>query len=187
MIALLLFLLLGEAAIILQMTLPDFYTVLGDRVGTLLPSGGEPQFVILVLVAAAMYLGDWRALVVAMVLGFSFDLVTPNRVGMAILGFSLITALLLSQAKTALGRHLLYQILLVLVATFLYQTLYYIMVSIQLWRFRWPLNVWTIIVVSSVLNAALYAVLGIGVQLLRRRSNPSTPTSSASPSYAHRT
>jgi len=186
MLALVLFILLGEAAIVLQMALPDFFFVLGDRVGTMLPKGGEPQLVILALVAASMTLGDWRALIVAVVLGFSFDLNTENRIGIAILCFSAITALLISQANTKLGRHLLYQILLVLVATFLYQILYYIMVSIQLWRWRMSLNVWSIIVISSLLNAALYAVIGLGVKLLHRRRNHQ-PDSPATPAYAHRT
>ena len=65
MLAVVLFLVLGEIAIILQMALPDFYSVLGDRMGAMLPSGGEPQLYMMVLVAAAMTLGDWRALVVA--------------------------------------------------------------------------------------------------------------------------
>ncbi|MEM1058894.1 MAG: rod shape-determining protein MreD [Verrucomicrobiota bacterium] len=185
MLSVLLFILLGMAAIVVQMALPEFYTVLGGGFTTVLPSGGEPLLYMVVLVAAAMKLGDWRALVVAAVLGICFDLVTPNRLGISLLGFSLITALLISQANTRLGRHLIYQVLLALVAAFLYQTFSYILVSIQLWRWRWPLNVWAIIVVSSLLTAALYAVIGLGAALLKRRRRPHTAHETP-PSYAHR-
>lgn len=171
MVIVLLSLFFGSIAILLQATLPRFELMAYQPI----------QFLILVVIYAALRLKDARTFIVVCLLGFALDLVSgDNRLGVSVIPLTLVASIVLSQAEATIARHWYFQMLLVLVGTFLYLTLTYLIYLIQAWamtqtgidstvyshevsfNWNWPLFVWQGILIGSCLNAAIAPFLYFG-------------------------
>jgi len=138
-------LVLGWVALLAQMAIPDLAWLPGVRLA-LLP---------LIIIYGALYLEGIRVYFIAVVLGFTLDLLSPNHLGITVIEFSLLAALILTQRETRLASHWSYQILLVLAGTFFYLCLDYCFYMLQVWHFYWPFGLWTIIALGAALNALM--------------------------------
>ena len=140
---------LGWGALLAQMTLPPLDFI----------PGGNANLLPIVIVFGVLRLQNFFIFIVTVVVGWSMDLLTPDFLGAHVISLSLVAALMLTQAHTTLARKWFFQIFLVLVGSFLYFMLEYLLYSLQLWRWNWPANLWTIFAFNSILNAALVVPL----------------------------
>lgn len=140
---------LGWAALLAQMTLPRFDFL----------EGASPDLLPLVIIYAALRLRGPSTFIVTLLIGWSFDLLTPNRLGIGVVACSLLAALILTQAQSRAARHLLFAMLLVLVGSFLFFGIDYLLHRLQVWRWTWSPAIWTTMAFNAGLNAALTPIL----------------------------
>lgn len=141
-------LVIGILALLAQMVLPVMFPVLGKI-------GFDAALVPLIVIYASLELGDERALVVAGVLGVLLDLNLSERFGTSVIVLFSLSALIVTQASRPETRTLAYRLIFVLVGTFAYYLLTYIMILAETGRWTWPLAVWSRITFATLLNLFL--------------------------------
>lgn len=141
--------LVGIVALVAQMELPVIFPVL-DLAGigsSLLP---------LVVIYASLELGDERAPILAGLLGLVLDLSSStHRLGVSVLLLSSLSILIVTQAQKAEMGYWLMRLSYVLVGTFAYLTLDYLLIQAENFTWYWPLDVWSKITLASLFNLVL--------------------------------
>jgi cell shape-determining protein MreD len=141
-------LVIGALALLVQMILPVIFPIL-NTVGfgsTLVP---------LVVIYASLELGDERAPVLAGILGVFLDLTSSHRLGISVLVLFSLSALIVTQANRPESHTWLFRLIFVLVGTFAFFLLNYILILAETARWYWPLAVWSKITFASLLNLFL--------------------------------
>jgi rod shape-determining protein MreD len=141
---------LGILALLAQMILPVHFPIL-----SLIGFGSA--LVPLVVIYASLELGDQWAIVVAGVLGLMLDLASSSshRLGVSPLILCSLSALIVSQARKPESHQWLFRVTFVLVGTFTFLLLDYLVVLMETARWSWPLAVWSKITFASFLNLIL--------------------------------
>lgn len=151
-----LFLLLGFAAIGVQMLYPLSWDALFVA----------PCFPMLVLSLGALLLSEIWVLWLVVILGLVVDLCSPNRIGVSMISFGIAAALIVSQRRSVQRERAGYRLLLVLVGTFLFMMVDYLLFCLQTHHWRWTLMVWNKMLYPSMWNMALSPILYYGLRLL---------------------
>jgi len=138
----------GVLALLAQMVFPVIFPVF-NLVG--LGSALVP----LVVIYASLELGDERAPVLAGFLGLCLDLTSSHRLGTSTLVLFSLSALMVTQTARSESHTWLFQLIFVLVGTFAFFLLTYILILAETGRWYWPLAVWSKITFASLLNLLL--------------------------------
>jgi rod shape-determining protein MreD len=109
----------------------------------------------LVVIYASLELGDERAPVLACILGIFLDLTSSNRLGTSVLVLFSLSALIVTQASRPESHTWPFRLIFVLVGTFAFFLLDYILILAETARWVWPLAVWSKITFASLLNLLL--------------------------------
>jgi len=153
---------LGVLALLAQMILPVHFPIL-----TLI--GFSSALVPLVVIYSSLELGDARALLVAGILGLLLDLTsTHHRLGLSVLVLFSLSALIVTQAHKPESHQWLFRLTFVLVGTFVYLLLDYLIILAETARWSWPLIVWGKITFGSFLNLLLAPLFFLLAGLLPR-------------------
>ncbi len=157
----------GVMALFAQMILPVIFSVTFPAMNVL---GVGSALIPLVVIYASLELGDERAPIIAAVLGFLLDLCTHQKLGASILILVGLSTLIASQAQKPEAHHWTFQLVFVLVGTFLYLFLDYLFNLAETERWYWSLDVWTKITLPSLLNLFLspffFYLVGLPPRLL---------------------
>jgi cell shape-determining protein MreD len=147
------FFLIGILALFAQMILPVILAVTFPALNVFgLTSGLIP----LVVIYASLELGDIRAPILAAVLGLLVDLASQSsHLGNSMLVLTSLSTLIATQARKPEAHHWAFQLIFVLVGTFLYLLLDYILILAETQRWAWPLDVWSKITFASLTNLIL--------------------------------
>ena len=157
------FLLVGIVALLTQMILPVIFPILNVV-------GLGSALVPLVVIYASLELGDWRALLLATILGLFLDLrINSHHLGSSALILGSLSALIVTQAHKPESHHWLFGLIYVLVGTFAFLLLDYLFMLGATGRWYWPLDVWSKITFASLLNLAIAPLFFYLVGLLPRR------------------
>ncbi len=139
---------IGTLALLAQMILPAHFPILSVV-------GFGSALVPLVAIYASLELGDERAPIVAGILGLFLDLITQHRLGNSVLVLGLLSFLIVTQAQKPESHQWLFRLTFVLVGTFAFLLLDYVLRLAETARWYWPLDVWSKITFASLLNLAL--------------------------------
>jgi rod shape-determining protein MreD len=142
------YLFLGILALIAQMFLPHMFPLLGTV-------GLGSALVPLVVVCASLELGDERGPVVAVILGVLLDLNLQVRLGTSVLVLFSLSALIVTQAQKPESHTWIFRLTFVMVGTFLFFVLTYLLLLIEAARWSWPFAVWNKIAFGTLLNLLL--------------------------------
>ncbi|HSI82480.1 MAG: hypothetical protein ACAI35_25510 [Candidatus Methylacidiphilales bacterium] len=156
--------LLGLAALLLQMALPGITLYQGDGFAD------QARVVLLpmIIVYAALYSRGVALILVVGILGFTADLPSEGRLGLTVINLAVIATVIVTQQDSRLVRLWYVRMLLVLVGTFFYTFLEYFFYLVQISHFDWPTKVWTQMIVASAINAAVCPLLFLLFNLLPR-------------------
>jgi rod shape-determining protein MreD len=146
------FLFLGVLALLAQMILPVIFAVTFPALNVL---GFGAALVPLVVIYASLELGDERAPLVAVLLGLILDLASSYRLGTSMLVLGSLSAMIATQAQRPEAHRWVFRMAFVLVGTFAYLLLDYILILAETARWTWPFDVWTKITFASLLNLVL--------------------------------
>ncbi len=146
------FLALGVLALLAQMILPVIFAV---TVPALNVFGFGASLVPLVVIYASLELGDERAPLVAVLLGLLLDLNSSARLGTSMLVLGSLSAMIATQTQRPEAHQWMYQMAFVLVGTFAYLLLDYLLILAETARWSWPFDVWSKITFASLLNLVL--------------------------------
>lgn len=150
---------LGLLSVILQMFVPDIHFL----------GGARPALPALAMIYATLCLRDLRVFVVALLLGFFIDLLCPNRLGVSVIALSVVAALVLTQTQGRLLQRMDFQMLVVLVGSFLYMGLTYFFYLMQIWSGSSSPGDWVLITYGSILNTLispfLFALFNLPLRL----------------------
>jgi cell shape-determining protein MreD len=135
----------GALSILAQMLLPVMFPLL-DAVGF------SSALVPLLVIFASIELGDERALIIAGILGLGVDLICDNRLGNTSLILFSLSALIVTQADRPETHTWLFRLTFVLVGTFAFLLLSYVLNLAESFHWSWPLAVWSKITFASLLN-----------------------------------
>lgn len=153
-------LVLGLISVLVQMFVPEIHFLGGARLA--LPA--------LMVIYAAICLRDLRVFIVAAAVGFYIDLLCPNRIGVSVIALSLMASLILTQTQGRLLQRLDFQLLVVLVGSFLYFSLTYFFFLMQIWSGSVTPGDWLLITYGSILNTIvspfLFALLNLPLRLM---------------------
>jgi len=138
----------GTMAVLAQMILPVIFPMLSMV-------GFGSALVPLVVIYASLELGDERAPILAGILGVFLDLTSSDRFGTSVLVLCSLSALIVTQANRPEAHTWLFRLTFVLVGTFAFLMLDYILILAETGRWLWPLAVWSRITFASLLNLAL--------------------------------
>lgn len=138
----------GVLALIAQMFLPHMFPALGI-------AGFGSALVPLVVIYASLELGDERAPVIAVILGFLLDLHLQGRLGTSVLVLLALSALIVTQAKKPEAHTWIFRLTFVMVGTFLFYVMNYLVLLIESARWTWPFAVWNKIAFGTLLNLVL--------------------------------
>ncbi len=141
-------LVIGTLALLAQMILPLYIPILNIV-------GFGSALIPLVVIYASLELGDERAPILAVILGFILDLTSSHRLGISVLVLFSLSALVVTQASKPESHTWPFRIIFVLVGTFVFYLLNYILVLAETARWVWPLAVWSKITFASILNVIL--------------------------------
>ena len=141
-------LVIGIVALLGQMILPVIFPILNVV-------GFGSALVPLVVIYASLELGDERAPILAAILGVFLDLTSSHRLGTSVLVLFSLSALIVTQARRPESHTWLFRLIFVLVGTFLFFVLSYILILAETARWTWPLAVWSKITFASLLNLFL--------------------------------
>jgi rod shape-determining protein MreD len=141
-------LVIGAVALLAQMTLPVIFPFLSVI-------GFSSALVPLVVIYASLELGDERAPILAALLGVFLDLTSSHRLGTSVLVLFSLSALIVTQAYRPESHTWPFRLIFVLVGTFTFFLLTYILVLAETVRWYWPLAVWSKITFASLLNLLL--------------------------------
>jgi rod shape-determining protein MreD len=111
-----------------------------------------------VVIYASLELGDERALILAGILGIFLDLTSSHRLGTSVLVLFSLSALIATQAFRPESHTWPFRLIFVLVGTFTFFLLNYILILAETARWYWPLAVWSKITFASLLNLLLCPV-----------------------------
>jgi rod shape-determining protein MreD len=136
---------LGIVALLAQMILPVIFPFLNVV-------GFGSAMVPLVVIYASLELGDERAPLLAALLGILLDLTSSHRLGTSVLVLFSLSALIVTQAQRPESHTWLFRLIFVLVGTFAFFLLNYILILAETARWYWPLAVWSKITFASLLN-----------------------------------
>lgn len=142
-------LLLGFISVVLQMHMPELHFL----------GGARPALPVLALIYAALCLRDLRVFIVAVLMGFYIDLLCPNRLGVSVISLSVVAALVLTQTQGRLLQRMDYQMLVVLVGSFLFIGLNYFFFLMQIWSGSSTPGDWVLITYGSILNTLISPLL----------------------------
>ena len=142
-------LVVGTAAMLAQMILPGHFPILNIV-------GFGSALVPLVVIYASLELGDERAPILAALLGLFLDLNNSSqRLGTSVLILFSLSALIVTQASKPESHTWPFRLLFVLVGTFLFYLMGYVLDLAETARWYWPLSVWSKIAFASLLNLFL--------------------------------
>ena len=141
-------LVIGVVALLAQMILPVIFPLLNVV-------GFGSALVPLVVIYASLELGDERAPILAGVLGVFLDLTSSHRMGTSALVLFSLSALIVTQAKRPESHTWPFRVIFVLVGTFTFFLLNYLLILAETARWYWPLAIWSKITFASLLNLLL--------------------------------
>ena len=143
---------IGTLALLAQMILPGVFPLLNVV-------GFGSALVPLVVIYASLELGDERAPVIAIILGVLLDLTsTSHRLGTSALVLFSLSALIVTQASKPESHTLLFRLVFVLVGTFAFFVMTYVLILVESARWYWPFAVWNKITFASLLNLLIAPV-----------------------------
>ncbi len=148
------FLFLGAGALYAQIILPVIFEHTFPALNVL---GFGSVLVPLVVIYASLELGDERAPLVAVLLGLLLDLTdsSAHRLGTSMLVLGGLSAMVTTQAGRPEAHRWVFRMAFVLVGTFAYLLIDYILILVETARWTWPFDVWTKITFASLLNLVL--------------------------------
>lgn len=137
-------------ALLAQMILPAIFPILNVV-------GFNSALVPLIVIYASLELGDERAPVLAAVLGLLLDLASPpsHKFGASMLVLFSLSALVVTQASKPESHTWPFRLIFVLVGTFAFFLMSYLLILAETARWYWPLAVWSKITFASLLNLLL--------------------------------
>jgi rod shape-determining protein MreD len=138
----------GVVALLAQMILPVIFPLLNVV-------GFGSALIPLLVVYASLELGDERAPILACILGVLLDLTSTNRLGTSVLVLFSLSALIATQAEKPESHTWPFRLLFVLVGTFFFFVINYVLILAETARWYWPLAVWSKITFASLLNVLL--------------------------------
>ena len=142
-------LVIGIGALLAQMILPVIFPLLNVI-------GFGSALVPLVVIYASLELGDERAPVLAALLGIFLDLMNSSqRLGTSVLILFSLSALIVTQASKPESHTWPFRLVFVLVGTFLFYLMDYVLDLAETARWYWPLSVWSKMTFASMLNLFL--------------------------------
>jgi rod shape-determining protein MreD len=153
----------GVLALLAQMFLPVPFPLLNVL-------GLGSALVPLVVIYASLELGDERGPIIAVLLGLLLDLASPpsHHVGTSVLVLFSLSALIVTQAQKPESHTWMFRLTFVLVGTFLFFVMSYVMILVESATWHWPFAVWNKIVFGSLLNVFLTPLFFYLVGLLPR-------------------
>jgi len=154
-------LVVGTLALLAQMILPVIFPLLNVV-------GLGSALVPLVVIYASLELGDERAPILAAILGIFLDLTSSHRLGTSVLVLFSLSSLIVTQAHRPESHTWLFRLIFVLVGTFTFFLLSYILILAETARWYWPLAVWSKITFASLLNLFLAPFFFFLIGLLPR-------------------
>lgn len=137
-------------ALLAQMILPAIFPILNVV-------GFNSALVPLIVIYASLELGDERAPILAAVLGLLLDLASPpsHKFGASMLVLFSLSALVVTQASKPESHTWPFRLIFVLVGTFAFFLMSYLLILAETARWYWPLAVWSKITFASLLNLLL--------------------------------
>lgn len=139
---------IGLAAILVQMVVPVVFPVLGII-------GFSSALVPLVVIYASLELGDERAPILAGILGVFLDLTASHHLGTSVLVLFSLSSLIVTQANRPEAHTWIFRLIFVLVGTFAFSLVNYLLILAENAQWSWTLPVWSKITFASVLNLIL--------------------------------
>ncbi len=146
------FLVLGVLALLAQMVLPVIFALTVPALNVL---GFGAALVPLVVIYASLELGDERGPLVAVLLGLLLDLAGHAHLGNSMLVLGSISTLVTTQAQRPEAHRWVFRMAFVLVGTFAFLLLDYILILAETARWFWPFDVWSKSTLASLLNLVL--------------------------------
>jgi rod shape-determining protein MreD len=143
---------IGTLALLAQMILPIIFPILSVF-------GFGAALVPLVVIYASLELGDERAPILAGILGLFLDLTSTDKLGTSVLILSSLSALIVMEARRPESHRWTFRLIFVLVGTFSFFLLDYLLILAETARWYWPLAVWSKITFACLLNVILSPVL----------------------------
>ncbi len=144
--------LVGVLALLAEMILPVIFALTLPAMNVF---GWGSALVPLVVIYASLELGDIWAPLLAASLGLMLDLTSSYRLGTSMLVLTSLSVLIATQAGKPEAHHWAFQLIFVLVGTFAYLLVDYILILVETNRWFWPLDVWSKITFASLLNLVL--------------------------------
>ena len=141
-------LVVGIVALLAQMILPVIFPFLNVV-------GFGSALIPLLVIYASLELGDERAPVLAGILGLCLDLTSSHKLGISVLVLFSLSALIATQASKPESHTWPFRLVFVLVGTFAFFLMSYILILAEAARWYWPLAVWSRITFASLLNLLL--------------------------------
>ena len=142
-------LLVSAVALLAQMILPVIFPILNVV-------GFGSALVPLIVIYASLELGDERAPILAGILGLLLDLIPSSQhLGTSVLVLFSLSALIVTQASKPESHTWPFRLIFVLVGTFAFFLMTYILILAETARWYWPLAVWSKITFASLLNLFL--------------------------------
>jgi rod shape-determining protein MreD len=138
----------GIVALLVQMILPVAFPFL-DAIGF------SSALIPLVVIYASLELGDERGPILAAILGIALDLTSSHRLGTSVLVLFSLSTLITTQASKPESHTWPFRLIFVLVGTFAFLLMSYILILAETARWYWPLSVWSKITFASLLNLFL--------------------------------
>jgi cell shape-determining protein MreD len=136
-------------ALLAQMILPGIFPVLNAV-------GFNSALVPLIVIYASLELGDERAPIVAGLAGLLLDLISSSQhLGTSVLVLFSLSALIVTQASKPESHSWPFRLLFVLVGTFCFYVMSYVLQLAETARWTWPFAVWSKITFGSLLNLFL--------------------------------
>jgi cell shape-determining protein MreD len=152
----------GMLAVLAQMILPFCFPIV-DLLG--LGSALVP----FVVIYASLELGDYRAPILAVILGLMLDLLNgSHRVGTSVMVLFSLSALIVPQAEREEAHTWIMRCTFVLVGTFLFYVMTYLLILVENARWVWPFNVWSKIAFGTLFNLILTPVYWMMISLPAR-------------------
>ncbi|MCE0497586.1 MAG: hypothetical protein LV481_06540 [Methylacidiphilales bacterium] len=156
---------LGVAALLAEMVLPVIFSVTFPVLNAL---GIGTALIPLVVIYASLELGDERAPMLACALGLLLDLTSSHHLGSSVLLLGVLSLLIVTQARKPLAHLWIFRLTFILVGTFGYLVLDYLITQVELGRWYWPLDAWSKITFASLANLVLCPFFFVFAGLLPR-------------------
>ena len=150
-------------ALLAQMILPVIFPILNVI-------GFGSALIPLIVIYASLELGDERAPILAVILGIALDLSSRDRFGNSALILFSLSSLIVTQAYRPEVHTWPFRMTFVMVGTFAFLLLDYVLILAESFRWFWPLAVWSKITFACLLNLLLgpifFFLVGLPPRLL---------------------